>query len=122
MRCESFVMRVLYASVLFSGGAIGATKRRVATNIWRIPMNKKTILLAAFALLATSSLASARTVHTTTQNAADPNAASQPMDPNEAAFLTSPFQAPYGNIGGLETVQSFNHPGDNDSDPYLVNK
>jgi hypothetical protein len=85
-------------------------------------MNKKTILIAAFALLATSTLASARTVHSAAQNQADPNAASQPMDPNEAAYLTSPFQAPYGNIGGLETVESYNHPGDNDMDPYQVNK
>jgi hypothetical protein len=84
-----------------------------------ISMNKRTIAIAAVALLTTTGLASARTVHTTQAVAADPARASQPMDPSEAAYATNPFQAPYGRIGGLDNVTSYNNPGDNDMDPIL---
>ena len=110
-------------------------------------MNRKTIAVAALALLATSGLASARTVHAKpaadngpatiapfkfpggndmndgappkVQASADPAKASPRMDPAEAAFETVPFESPYGHAGGLDNVTSYNHPGDNDMDPNL---
>jgi hypothetical protein len=76
-------------------------------------MNKKVLAIAALALLATTSVASARTYW-------GPDVPSTPaktiLTGPEAQYRTSPFHFPANDTPGLTSLQSFNHPCDNDMD------
>jgi hypothetical protein len=88
-------------------------------------MNKKTIAIAALALLATSGLASARPLHSTQRVQTD-----QQNDQSYSATVSSPYNAMnrYDETTGVYVQggeptqgaenQVFDHPGDNDMDRY----
>ena len=74
-------------------------------------MIKKTIAIAALALIATSGLASARTIQSPRNN----------QTVRSETVAASSFYNALNQYGAAQN-QVFNHPGDNDMDRYHTNK
>jgi hypothetical protein len=82
-------------------------------------MNKKTLAIAALALFATTGLASARTIHATPHirtSQASPFDARAEYQGNAVRSWTAETHR-----GAGAENQIFDHPGDNDMDPYINN-